>query len=180
MVKIFKNCHYTVFTDRQGALIIHLICDDRRVSVHQPGWCRQALLNCSAMATYTAACHCVLLLHQLLYSVLPIVAQYTHTHKCFTAHFKQTFVMTSRFLKLKPRTGPGNDWLRAGRSGDRIPVRARFFAPFQTGPGAHPASCTMGTGSFPGVASGRVVTLAPHPLLVPRSENRLGLHLYSP
>jgi hypothetical protein len=28
---------------------------------------------------------------------------------------------------------------------------ARFFAPVQTGPGAHPASCTMGTGSFPGV-----------------------------
>jgi hypothetical protein len=30
-------------------------------------------------------------------------------------------------------------------------VGARFFAPVQTGPGAHPASCTMGTGSFPGV-----------------------------
>jgi hypothetical protein len=28
---------------------------------------------------------------------------------------------------------------------------ARFFAHDQTGPGAHPASCTMGTGSFPGV-----------------------------
>ena len=27
---------------------------------------------------------------------------------------------------------------------------ARFSAPVQTGPGAHPASCTMGTGSFPG------------------------------
>jgi hypothetical protein len=25
------------------------------------------------------------------------------------------------------------------------------FPPVQTGPGAHPASCTMGTGSFPGV-----------------------------
>jgi hypothetical protein len=30
-------------------------------------------------------------------------------------------------------------------------VRARFFTPVQTGPEAHPASCTMGTGSFPGV-----------------------------
>jgi hypothetical protein len=28
---------------------------------------------------------------------------------------------------------------------------ARFFAPVQTGPETHPASCTMGTGSFPGV-----------------------------
>jgi hypothetical protein len=49
--------------------------------------------------------------------------------------------------------GPGSsvdiDWLRTGRSGDRIP--ARFFAHVQTGPEAHPASCTMGTGSFSGV-----------------------------
>ena len=43
----------------------------------------------------------------------------------------------------------------AGRSGDRIPVEARFSAPFQTGPETHPASCTMGTGSFPGVRCGR-------------------------
>jgi len=43
------------------------------------------------------------------------------------------------------------DWLWAGGSGDRIPVGARFSTPVQTGPGAHPASCTMGTGSFPGV-----------------------------
>ena len=27
---------------------------------------------------------------------------------------------------------------------------ARLSAPVQTGPGAHPASCTMGTGSLPG------------------------------
>ena len=56
-----------------------------------------------------------------------------------------------------------------GRSGDRIPVGARFSAPVHTGSGAHPASCRMGTGSFPGVKSGRVVTLTPHPLLVPWS-----------
>ena len=43
---------------------------------------------------------------------------------------------------------------------------ARFSTPVQTGPGAHPASCTMDTGSFPGVKSGRRVTLTPHPLLV--------------
>jgi hypothetical protein len=42
-------------------------------------------------------------------------------------------------------------WLRAGLSGDRIPVGATFFAHVQPGPGSHPASRTMGTGSFPGV-----------------------------
>ena len=56
-----------------------------------------------------------------------------------------------------------SDWLRAGRSGDRIPVGARFSAPVQTGPGAHPFSCKIGTGSFPGAKSGRGVTLTPHP-----------------
>ena len=46
---------------------------------------------------------------------------------------------------------------------------ARFSAPVQIDPGAHPASCTMGTGSFLEVKSGRGVTLTPHPLLVPWS-----------
>jgi hypothetical protein len=36
----------------------------------------------------------------------------------------------------------------------------------QTGSGAHPASCTMGTG----VNSGRDVMLTTHPLLVPKSR----------
>jgi hypothetical protein len=52
----------------------------------------------------------------------------------------------------------------------KIQVGTRFFAHVQTGPGAHPASCTMGTGSFPGVESGRCVTLTPLPPLVPRSS----------
>jgi len=44
---------------------------------------------------------------------------------------------------------------------------ARFSAPVQTGPGAHPASCTLGTWSFTGVKSGWSVTLTPHLFLVP-------------
>ena len=43
---------------------------------------------------------------------------------------------------------------------------ARFSTPIQTGPVAQPASCTRGTGSFPGVKSSRGVTLTPHTLLV--------------
>ena len=33
----------------------------------------------------------------------------------------------------------------------RIQLRMRFSAPVQTGPGDHPASCTMSTGSFAGL-----------------------------
>ena len=40
------------------------------------------------------------------------------------------------------------------------------FSPVWTGRGAHPASCTMVTGSCLGVKSGRGKTLNPHPLLV--------------
>jgi hypothetical protein len=46
---------------------------------------------------------------------------------------------------------------------DRIPVGARFFAHIQTGPGAHPASCTMGTDSFPGVRRPGRGADHPHP-----------------
>jgi len=53
----------------------------------------------------------------------------------------------------------------------------RFSAPVQIGPGAHPASCTMGTGSFPGVKSGRDVMMTPHPLLVPRSRKSRAIPL---
>ena len=42
---------------------------------------------------------------------------------------------------------------RYGLDGPGIEYRwgARFSAHFQTGPGAHPASYAMGTGSYPGV-----------------------------
>jgi len=43
------------------------------------------------------------------------------------------------------------------------PGGAIFSAPVQTGPRANPDSCTMGTGSFPGVRCCRGVTLTPHP-----------------
>ena len=52
-----------------------------------------------------------------------------------------------------------------------------FSAPVETGPGAHPASFTRGTGSFPGVKGGRGVTLTPHLLLVPWSRKSRAIPL---
>jgi len=69
---------------------------------------------------------------------------------------------------------------RYGMDGPGIEFRwgAIFPAPVQTGPEVHPASCTMGTGSFPGVKRpGRGVD---HP---PTSsaevKERVELYLYS-
>jgi hypothetical protein len=71
------------------------------------------------------------------------------------------------------------DSLQAGRSGDRILVEARFSAPVQTSPGAHPASCTMGTGSFPGIRrTGRGVDHPPPPSA--EVKERVQLYLYTP
>ena len=51
--------------------------------------------------------------------------------------------------------GPGSSVGLAtdyGLEGPEIESRLeRDFPPVQTGPGAHPDSCTMGTGPFPGV-----------------------------
>jgi hypothetical protein len=53
-------------------------------------------------------------------------------------------------------------------------IESRVSAPVQTDPGAHPASCTMGPGSFP---SGRGVELTPSSAEV---KERVRLYLYSP
>jgi len=93
-------------------------------------------------------------------------------HNVSGDHVQKITLQWNKLCAFKHGSGPGSSVgiateLRAGRSGDRIPVAARFSAPIQTGPGAHPASCTIGTRSFPGVKSGRGVTLTSHPLLVP-------------
>ena len=81
-------------------------------------------------------------------------------------------------------SGPGqlsrySDSLRAGPSGDRIQVGARSSTSVHIGPGAHPASCTMGTGSFPGVKRpGRGADLPPPSKC--RYHERVRLYFYSP
>ena len=70
---------------------------------------------------------------------------------------------------------------RYGLDGPGIESRwwARFSAPVQTGPGAYPASCTMGTGTFPGVK--RLGRGADHPSPSKcRGHERVRLNLYSP
>jgi len=69
--------------------------------------------------------------------------------------------------------GPGSSLGIAtdyGLNGPGIESRwGRDFPPVQTSPGAHPVSCTMDAGSFPGVKCGRGVLLTTHPLLLPLS-----------
>ena len=108
-----------------------------------------------------------------------------------------TFQKTGRFLdtvgtvyhlviymqsnKIRGRDSAVGIATRYGLDGPGIESRwgARFSAPVQTGPGAHPASYTMGTGSFPGVKRpGRDVDHPP-----PSSaevEGRAELYIYSP
>ena len=56
---------------------------------------------------------------------------------------------------------------------------ARFSAPVQTGPGAHPASCTISTGLFPWV-NGRGVALTTHSHLAPGLKKDRAMPLLHP
>jgi len=58
-------------------------------------------------------------------------------------------------------------------------VAARFSAPVQTGPGSHPASYKMGTGSYPGVKRTRLGVDHP-PSYSAEVKERVQLYLYSP
>ena len=71
---------------------------------------------------------------------------------------------------------------RYGLNGPGIESRwgARFSAPFQTGPGAQTASCTVGTGSFPGVKRLGLGTDSPPPIFSAEVLKRLELYLYLP
>jgi hypothetical protein len=60
-----------------------------------------------------------------------------------------------------------SDSIQAERFGVRTPVGTRFSATVQAGPGTHPVSCIMGTGSLTGVK--RTVRDVDHPpLTAPR------------
>ena len=103
---------------------------------------------------------------------------YTHTHIYVHTH-THTHTHTHIYIQKPEELSWYSDSLRAGRFGDRIPVRARFSTPVQTGPGAHPTSYTMGTGSFPGVKQPGHGVDHP-PLSSAEVKERVGLYIYSP
>ena len=88
--------------------------------------------------------------------------------KIITVDEQKTDFLTSTVFKMFRSIIGNSVWLRVGRSGDRIPVEARFCAVVQTGIGAYQTtSCKMGTWSLLGVKRpDRVVN---HP---PLSERR--------
>jgi hypothetical protein len=89
--------------------------------------------------------------------------------KCNTSQ-KQLYLHHSILMTGGPGTSVGiaTDY---GLDGPGIESRwGRDFPPVQTGPGAQPASCTVGTGSFTGVICGQGMTMTTHPLLVLPSQ----------
>ena len=95
-------------------------------------------------------------LHVFLLTVMqPVLLSFAH---CIS-------FVTSLWARLVGRDSSVGIATRYCVDGPGIESRwgTRFSAPVQTGPGAHPASCTMGTGSFPGLKrSGCGADQSPH------------------
>jgi len=85
---------------------------------------------------------------------------HTHTHRIHNTGL-YLGLHTPKYCGPGSSVGIANE-IRAGRSG--IESRwGRDFPPVQTGAGVYPASCKMGTGSFPGgkVRPGRAADHSP-------------------
>jgi hypothetical protein len=94
--------------------------------------------------------------------------QYTSFHSTLL-HEKQLF------------SGPAIVVTVYGLDGAGIEYRwGEIFRTCPDRPWGPPSLLYNGYRVFPGVESGRGVTLTPHPLLVPRSRKRVELYLYSP
>ena len=75
-----------------------------------------------------------------------------------TGAFESTHVLHSEFVFMNHTLHEGGPGSSVGTAAELRPGRfgiesqwGRDFQAVQTGPGVHPASCKMGTGSFPGV-----------------------------
>ena len=86
---------------------------------------------------------------------------------------------SSSYVTFNGQLSQYSDSLLTVRSRDRIPVAARFSAPIQNSPVAHPASYTIGTGSFPGVKRPRC-GVDHRPASSTEVKERVELYLYSP
>jgi len=116
----------------------------------------------------------------------PFLTQNWNIYVLFSLILTKCLLIISLFIQLSllayfainQKCGPGSSVrITTGWTvRDRIPG-GRDFPSVQTRPGLQPASCTVGTGSFPGVKCGRGVTLTTHPLLVPRSWNSRAIPL---
>jgi len=111
--------------------------------------------------------HPVTNVSQILWKVYKMRARY---HSCPQAN---DCVHYSSFNKTNPSSRLATSWAVRGSN----PGGGEIFRTCPDRPWAHPVSCKMGTGSFPGVKSGRCVTLTPHPLLVPWSRKSRAIPL---
>jgi hypothetical protein len=116
------------------------------------------------------------------FSYVEFVSSFLGNLYCLTAYRCVGYctVACMYFIRHYPVGEPGSSVSIVSGYGldDRVievwsPAEAEDFSSnlcVQTGSGAHPASCTMGTGFLsPGVKRGQGVTLTTHPHLVPRS-----------
>jgi len=99
---------------------------------------------------------------------------------------RQTWPITTLSTIAEPSVGRDSSvgiatrcWLDGQGIESRWGGGARFSAPGQTGPGAYPASYTMGTGSFPGVKRPERDVDHPPPSSAGVKE-RVELYLYPP
>jgi len=95
---------------------------------------------------------------------------------CWIPRAHSEYLVLTAFPRGLRKLSRYSDSPRAGRSGNLIPVGAKYSAPVQTGPGAHAASYTMGTGSFPGVKPPEFVVDHPPP---PSAGVKERVYLYS-
>ena len=93
--------------------------------------------------------------------------------------WRRVFTRTGRLMCGRGWRRRYSDWLWSGLSGDRIQMGEGFSSLVQTDHGAYPTSCTVGTGSLPGLKRpGRHVV---HPPLSSTEViQRVELHIYSP
>jgi hypothetical protein len=108
--------------------------------------------------------------------VLPIAGQISRYNSRDILNFSRCVEVFIYLLHDPSRSGPGSSvGIATGYGLDVRGPNTGGGAIFRTCPDRSwgPTSYTMGTGSFPGVESGRSVKLTPHPLLVPWFKNRV-------